>query len=206
VCSRFRDAIEISSSLMAGLGAAIFTATAVLSHVLAPAVTRTHLSPRVSTVLTSAVPVQLNENLVPPPSPPAAAAAAASAIRSAAPDPPIELPKLPASKIRRGDYVVHRRYGIGLFEGVHQMTDWSVAPDGTRTRMKALKIRYRDGVLDLSPKNAASQIKLFKRHEDVEAAFERAPAHHPRQSPYAVAFTASLTPFPRHPDGRRYQT
>ena len=83
------------------------------------------------------------------------------------------LPELPASKIRRGDYVVHNDYGVGLFEGVHKMADRRVNLEtGERIIMKAVKVKFRDGELEIPPSQAKRALKLYKRKEDVEAAYE----------------------------------
>ena len=36
----------------------------------------------------------------------------------------------------------------------------------------ALKVRFRDGVLEIAPKDAQTDLKLFRRHEEVEAAYQ----------------------------------
>jgi transcription-repair coupling factor (superfamily II helicase) len=87
---------------------------------------------------------------------------------------PLELPEIPPSKIRRGDYVVHRSLGVGLFEGVFELNEFTIKPDGERgPRVKALKVKYRDRTLDISPKEAKESLKLFRRREEVDEA--RAP-------------------------------
>jgi len=97
----------------------------------------------------------------------AAAAAAAATAAARAPRDGIELPELPKSKIRRGDYVVHRQYGVGNFEGVFQTTDLVYLANGTKVRRRALKVRFRDGALEIDPRDATDDIKLFKRREEV---------------------------------------
>jgi len=57
--------------------------------------------------------------------------AVAASVTDSAPNNGLVLPKIPPSKIRRGDYVVHASYGIGLFEGVYQTTDFTTLPNGT---------------------------------------------------------------------------
>ena len=99
----------------------------------------------------------------------AAAAAAAPPIPTQA---PINLPDLPKSKIRRGDFVVHQHYGIGLFEGVFRSQTFQLLPNGTKVPLKALKIKFKDGFLEIFPRDASKDLKLFKRKEDVEAAYE----------------------------------
>ena len=40
-----------------------------------------------------------------------------------------------------GDYVVHRSLGVGLFEGVFELNEFTIKPDGERgPRVKALKV------------------------------------------------------------------
>lgn len=85
---------------------------------------------------------------------------------------PIVLPDIPKSKIRRGDFVVHQHYGVGLFEGVFRSQTFQVLPNGTKVAMKALKIKFKDGMLEVFPRDAAQDLKLFKRKEDVEASYE----------------------------------
>ena len=84
----------------------------------------------------------------------------------------MQLPELPQSKIRRGDYVVHSDFGVGLFEGVHATSTFRVLKDGSEVRLKALKVKFRDGTLDVPPAHAKKAVKLYKRHEDVEANLE----------------------------------
>ena len=79
---------------------------------------------------------------------------------------PLALPKLKPSKIRRGDYIVHQDYGIGRFEGLHQMRQSIQAADGTWVPEKALKVKFKDGTLDV-PLTSKGDIKLFKRQEEV---------------------------------------
>ena len=98
--------------------------------------------------------------------------AAAAAAAAPKPQAPIALPQLPKSKIRRGDYVVHQHYGIGLFEGVFRSQTFQHLPNGTKVALKALKIKFKDGYLEVFPKEASQDLKLFKRKEDVEAAYE----------------------------------
>ena len=83
------------------------------------------------------------------------------------------LPPLPKSKIRRGDYVVHRQYGVGLFDGLFELKGVYRGTNaaGEKQLARALKVRFRDGILEVSPKDAAKELKLFRRHEDAEAAF-----------------------------------
>ena len=115
--------------------------------------------------------------LDPPPPPPPAAASTAAGPKATAGTPSTEsdmvLPPLPKSKIRRGDYVVHRHYGVGLFEGLFMLKGVysGAGPDGEKKEVKALKVRFRDGVLEVVPKEAAKELKLFRRYEDVEAAY-----------------------------------
>ena len=100
----------------------------------------------------------------------AAAMAQAAVNAAAAEGPQLSLPELPKSKIRRGDYIVHNDYGIGLFQGVHKTGERRVNQEtGERTEIKALRIKFRDGELDVPPARAKNALKLYKRHEDVEA-------------------------------------
>eukprot|EP00966_Prymnesium_polylepis_P106832 2473339-Prymnesium_polylepis.1 len=79
--------------------------------------------------------------------PPVAAEAGDS---GAAPRAPVlSLPKLKPSTIRRGDYIVHQDYGIGQFEGLHQMRQSVQKADGTWVPEKALKVKFKDGKLDV---------------------------------------------------------
>ena len=102
--------------------------------------------------------------------PPAAAAPAPIASTPSTPSTPdsggLALAKLKPSRIRRGDYVVHQSYGVGRFEGVHQMLQKVQAADGSWVPEKALKVRFKDGVLDV-PLDCRGEIKLFKRQEEV---------------------------------------
>jgi hypothetical protein len=58
---------------------------------------------------------------------------------------------------RKGDYVVHKNYGIGIFEGA------SLPLDG----LPSLELRYCDGELHLAPWEAADNLKIFKREDEV---------------------------------------
>ena len=40
------------------------------------------------------------------------------------------------------------------------------------SNVEALKIKFKDGYLEVFPKEASQDLKLFKRKEDVEAAYE----------------------------------
>ena len=97
----------------------------------------------------------------------AATAATAAAKQHAIGSRGLVLPELPKSKIRRGDYVVHRQYGIGNFEGVFRTTEFQTLANGTRVYQKALKVRFKDGTLEIAPRDAADDLKLFKRFEEV---------------------------------------
>ena len=113
---------------------------------------------------------------------PAAAtlSAEAEALMAAAPQLPssteerkaIQLPDIPKSKIRRGDYVVHIHYGVALFEGVFLSQTFRRLENGTRVQLKVLRLKFRDGIFEVRPKDASASLKLFKRKEDVELAYE----------------------------------
>lgn len=74
--------------------------------------------------------------------------------------------KLKPSRIRRGDYVIHQSYGVGRFEGLHQLHQKVQAPDGTWVPEKVLRVTFRDGDLDM-PLDCRSEIKLYKRQEEI---------------------------------------
>ena len=77
------------------------------------------------------------------------------------------LPPLPKSKIRRGDYVVHRQYGVGLFEGVFE----GIMVRSRREKavlQKYLKVKFRDKTIEVTP-DMRGVLKLFKRKEEVDA-------------------------------------
>jgi len=85
--------------------------------------------------------------------------------RSAAPPPPpptcsdgsLKMQVLKPSKIRRGDFVVHSKFGVGRFEGVYLYND-----------DKYLKVQFRDTVLEMLPEQRGL-LKLFKRREQHDA-------------------------------------
>ena len=62
---------------------------------------------------------------------------------------------------------MHRAYGVALFEGVFQTSERTVLANGTRVPLKMLKIRFRDGTMDVLPRAAGKELKLFKRREEV---------------------------------------
>ncbi|KAL1520573.1 hypothetical protein AB1Y20_022149 [Prymnesium parvum] len=80
--------------------------------------------------------------------------------------PSLHLPSLKPSRIRKGDFVVHQDYGIGRFEGLHQMQQSVQTADGTWVPEKALRVKFKDGMLDV-PLASKGDIKLFKRREEV---------------------------------------
>ena len=79
---------------------------------------------------------------------------------------PLKMPPLPKSKIRRGDYVVHKDYGIGLFEGLFGIAGYVLTKSGEKKQLRALKVRFADGMLDIATRDSGD-IKLFKRKEEV---------------------------------------
>ncbi len=79
----------------------------------------------------------------------------------------LTLPPLKPSKIRRGDYVVHTSYGVGLFEGVFE----GIMVRSRREKavlQKYLKVKFRDKTIEVTP-DMRGVLKLFKRKEEVDA-------------------------------------
>lgn len=78
------------------------------------------------------------------------------------------LPQLqvPKSKIRRGDYVIHIDHGIGWFEGIYQSEKIDME-NGSKKISKYLKIRFKNEVINMTPRQASRLLKLYKRKEEV---------------------------------------
>ena len=82
------------------------------------------------------------------------------------PDVPETVAKLlKPSRIRRGDYVVHRKFGVGRFEGLFALKTVRIMKDGSEIPMKVLKVHFRDGDLEV-PVEMKADLKLFKRRDE----------------------------------------
>ena len=107
----------------------------------------------------------------------AAASAAKAAAASGAPAPAPKLQMTPEvlkpSKIQRGDYVIHKAFGIGRFEGLYKKREITIQwdDDGNEFEFQAkfLRVKFKDGDLELRLPDR-EHIKLFKRkaEEDME--------------------------------------
>ena len=112
----------------------------------------------------------------PPPPPPVVWPSPPSAPPTPAVPPLLVLPNIPKSKIRKGDYIVHADFGVGLFEGVYKMQQWQTNKlTGERTQMKVLKVRFKDNTLDVPPSIAARGAPL-PRHTPSHPRLIAAPA------------------------------
>ena len=112
----------------------------------------------------------------PPPPPPVVWPSPPSAPPTPAVPPLLVLPKIPKSKIRKGDYIVHADFGVGRFEGVYKMQQWQTNKlTGERTQMKVLKVRFKDNTLDVPPSIAARGAPL-PRHTPSHPRLIAAPA------------------------------
>ena len=78
---------------------------------------------------------------------------------------------LKPSKIQRGDYVIHKSYGIGRFDGLFQREEitmtWDDDGNEIEYRKKYLRVKFRDGHLEILLKDR-HDIKLFKRKAEEE--------------------------------------
>ena len=78
---------------------------------------------------------------------------------------------LKPSKIQRGDYVIHKSYGIGRFDGLFQReeitTTWDDEGNEIEYRKKYLRVKFRDGHLEIFLPDR-HDIKLFKRKAEEE--------------------------------------
>ena len=82
------------------------------------------------------------------------------------PDVPETVAKLlKPSRIRKGDYVVHRKFGVGRFEGLFALKTVRIMKDGSEIPMKVLKVHFRDGDLEV-PVEMKADLKLFKRRDE----------------------------------------
>jgi len=94
---------------------------------------------------------------------------------SGAPAPPPKLQMTPEvlkpSKIQRGDYVIHKAFGIGRFEGLYKKREITIQwdEDGNEFEFQAkfLRVKFKDGDLELRLPDR-EQIKLFKRKAEEE--------------------------------------
>ena len=114
----------------------------------------------------------LLDGVAPPAAPPPVASepAASEAASEAAPGEFVPQVLKP-SKIQRGDYVIHKSYGIGRFDGLFQReeitTTWDDDGNEIEYRKKYLRVKFRDGHLEIFLKDR-HDIKLFKRKAEEE--------------------------------------
>ena len=89
----------------------------------------------------------------------------------AEPPPQLAPVVLKPSKIQRGDFVIHKRYGVGRFEGLFQKREitiqWDEEGNEFEFHAKFLRIKFRDGDLELRIEDR-NDVKLFKRKAEEE--------------------------------------
>lgn len=77
----------------------------------------------------------------------------------------VTMPDLPPSKIRVGDFCVHSTYGVCEFLGVFRGNE---NQDTDAPLIKCLKVRFKDGLLEMHARDAKNELKLFKRYEETQ--------------------------------------